>query len=274
MQMKARGITVLMAVVVLALAGCGLMEDVADRAEQVVDRGAEVPTPTTPAPLATPPASAFPASGSGAKLIVGVGRKFEPMYDFTGPSPAGFDAELARELATLLGKSGVDFRSGNRLLPRAAAGEVDLSIGALSIRQERLATNDFSKPYLAQEFVVVASRAGLTRQGLGRHDCVLGGSGIYKPLLDGTGCSIIATTTTARALERVAAGEAAFTVVDSVYLADLPAGAFKTDIALGKDVFGVALMKGNTTLKDAVDAALDSMERDGFLEFLRRRYGV
>ncbi len=297
--MKAPPLATLPALVVLVagllMSGCDSIDDLLDRSDKAdaepVAQAKEVPAPAPPplerpsaepappkaAQRPSPPAYAFPASGAGSKLIVGAGRRFEPMYDFTSGKPRGYDVDLILEMAQRLGKSGgVDFRSEGRLLPRAAAGEVDLAIGALSIREERLRTNSFSRPYLVQDFVVIAHAADVPsdRSQLAGRSCALGGSGIYKGLLEQSRCRISEITTTERAIERVAAGLDAFTVVDSVYAGDLPPGAVKTRIALGKDTLGIALQKGNISLKEALDVILDDLDREGFLDALRRRHGI
>ena len=253
----------------------------------VATTSTSAPTPTaTRTPEPTPggsalPASAFPASGRGRRLVVGTGKKFPPMYDFSGSSPAGFDVDFARLLADRLGKSGsLDFRSGSGTLRRAANGSVDLSIAALSIRPERLATNLFSNPYLRQDFVAIAAagRGSTVARALGRNpsslSCTVGASPIYRSILDGTGCSVSATTSTAKALRSVARRGADFTVVDSTYDLSQISGLSSTGVSMGTDTYGVAMQKGNRVLKRAVDAAIADLEADGTLGRLRREHGI
>jgi ABC-type amino acid transport substrate-binding protein len=210
-------------------------------------------------------------------MIVGVGSRFPPMYDFTGPSPVGFDPDLIQGVATCLGKRGpVDFRGGGRVLDRAASGEVDVSIGALSIRPERERTVRFSAPYLFASLIVVGrtERAEELSGDLSGRTCVAGPSPVYTEVLASVACVRKSSSTTDDALAQVARGDADFAVVDSALGAMLPAGVQRTGRRLGEDRYGIAMARSNAGLKAAVDACLKQLDGDGFIEELRQRYDL
>ena len=222
-----------------------------------------------------PPASAFPASASGPALVVGTGRKYWPYFDLTG-TPRGFDVEFGHELARRLGKQHASFRSGDSVRQRAARGEVDLSIGAISITPERERENLFSIPYHRTEFVAVAADGAGLRPApdlSGLMCSVYRAHNLYRSILDKTACRLVEASSHDEAIEMVRDGRADVTVVD-VANAGVVSGVVDTGVGLGGDRFGVALQLGNLVLKKAVDAAIRSLLSDGTLSELRDRFDL
>ena len=223
------------------------------------------------------PGSAFPASGSGSRLIVGTGQQYEPMFDTTGSQPRGFDIDLAHALAERLGKSGgVTFRVVKSSRSEAAAGSVDVGLQAISITPERERVNLFSIPYLSSRFVIVVHPdiAGSIRStALRGKVCAVGPNALYTGELKETGCTLKSYSSNVAAMGAVERGEAALTITDETH-AETLSGLVNTGVSTGTDQYGVAMKPGNHTLKNAVDESLRQLEQDGTLLQLRQRYGI
>ena len=95
----------------------------------------------------------------GGKLWVGCAASFPPYEERTAEGFVGIDVEMCAAIAKRLGKElvVVDYRFD--ALPEALeSGKIDMICSALAITEERLKTMDFSKPYDAnQEVVLVLS---------------------------------------------------------------------------------------------------------------------
>ena len=222
-------------------------------------------------------ADAFKASGSDSTLIVGTGTKFEPMFDTTDTVATGFDIDLARELALRLNKDDVRFISTSSARREAENGRVDLAIAAISITPQRLNENLFSLPYMESEFIVIANieyKGQISAGNLSQFSCVVGPNGVYSSQLERTGCNKSTEKSTLQAVDSVASGIAAFTVIDQAYKGDLKnPNLFRPGISLSTDSYGVVMQLGNLELKKAVDVILVDLNTDGTIKTLRRRYG-
>lgn len=263
----------------LMLAGLGLVAVIGLLVwveSQGVSRSA--PAPVVAAPQAAPaprPLSPFRASGEGPELVVAIGTRMPPMFDFTTPSaPTGFDVRLAEELARRLGKSGVRFDRTGNLRTRVTRGDADIAIGAISITPERELEQLYSIPYLEPEVRALVPRgrpdpdpSWFAVRCAAAHD-------IYAPMVTQTPCILVDVTSTAKATAAVEAGSADVVVLDTVEATQFTAGWRVTGPPLARDRYGIAMQLGNEALKQRVDDALRAMAADGTIQRLQDEAGV
>lgn len=97
----------------------------------------------------------------GGKLWVGCAASFPPYEERVADGFVGIDIEMCAAIAKKLGKElvVVDYRFD--ALPEALeSGKIDMICSALAITEERLKTMDFSKPYDANQEVVLVLADG------------------------------------------------------------------------------------------------------------------
>lgn len=102
------------------------------------------------------------------KLVVGINAEFAP-YEFHAmvdgkDTVAGFDVDLAREIAKDLGvELEIKELSFDALLTTLQSGQVDVIISGLSATEERRKTVDFSNPYYHSPEVVLTTKDNLDK---------------------------------------------------------------------------------------------------------------
>lgn len=87
----------------------------------------------------------------------------------TGPdgTPAGFDADLAKEIAQALGAEAVFLRRAqtfDAVVDMVASGEADIGLSNLSVTPERAMKVYFSRPYLHQRYALLINRLELAKE--------------------------------------------------------------------------------------------------------------
>lgn len=196
----------------------------------------------------------------------------------------GYEVDLAKEIARKLGRK-VELVNVPRFASLYEAGPKpwDVALAEVTINPERDANVDFSVPYLTADQGVLARKelvptptsiAGLR----GLRLCTLRGS---------TSATLVSTTiaptrkpalltTMELLLDRVRTGACDAAVADMPILATLRAevpdryGPIVGRIATG-EAYGVVLPEGST-LKPAVDDAIERLRRNGVLDRLAKRW--
>ncbi|MES2644212.1 MAG: protein kinase [Myxococcota bacterium] len=225
--------------------------------------------------VAPRPVSPFRASGEDPELIVAIGTRLPPMFDFTaGAEPTGFDVRLAQELARRLGKQGVRFDHAGNVRTRASRGEVDLAIGAISITPERELEQLYSIPYLEPEVRALVPRDRPDPDPTWFAVRCAAAHAIYAPMVATTPCILVDVTSTAKATAAVEAGSADVVVLDTIEAGQLSEGWRVTGPPIARDRYGIAMQLGNEALKQRVDDALRAMVADGTILRLQEEAGV
>ncbi|MGP3982769.1 glutamate ABC transporter substrate-binding protein [Streptomyces sp. KR80] len=222
------------------------------------------------------------SSGGGKKITVGI--KFDqPGLGLKTPDGtyAGFDVDVATYLAKELGYDAKDIEwketpSADRetALQR---GDVDFIAATYSINEERQQKVDFAGPYfLAHQDLLVRSNDKISKGDdlNGKKLCSVTGStsaqnvkkeiapkaqlkeyGTYSECIDGLASEAVDAITTD---DSILAGYAA---------QDQHKGKFKlAGLNLSNENYGVGVKKGDTELKDKINAALEKMVKDGSWE--------
>lgn len=198
----------------------------------------------------------------------------------------GIDAEIAQAIAEKLGlELVIDDMEFTPALLAAQNGESDFAMGGVSITEKRKATMDFSDSYATGIQVVIVKEDSPIQSvdDLGNAEmigCQAGTTGyLYcsdTPENDGFGEDhVTAYDTGALAVMDLAAGTIDAVVIDNEpakeYVAQTP-GLKILDGAWVTEDYGIGFQKGNTALKDAVNAALAELVADGTLQGILDKY--
>lgn len=244
-------------------------------------------TPTKEAGQTTPPpkyANTLAKVKGEGKLVMGTSADYKP-YEFVEnvngkDTIVGWEVEMAQEIAKELGVTleikNLPFESLLGLLPLKQA---DMVVAAVTIDAERQAAVDFSTPYHDGNQMLLVLKENTTVKGAAD--------------LKGKKVSAQLGSTGEELAGKIEGAEARST--ESFEAAVLDLLAKKTDAVIGDktvvenyakinnklQVVGeplndaqnaIALRKGDTELKAAIDQALDKMTRDGRLQAIKKKW--
>jgi polar amino acid transport system substrate-binding protein len=216
-------------------------------------------------------------------LQVGTDATYPPFetIDPQGKEVIGFDADLMRAIGERLGVR-VEFVvvPFDGILAALRSGKYGAVISALTITEDRAREVLFSRPYHAA----------------GQSICVPAGSPIRGAAdLTGRRLGVQLGTTGEREARRVPGADViSFDAIGAAFIdmmngrcdaviADTPTAAlFARDHPdfrmvgepINRESYGIAFRPGDAALKSAVDATLESLEGDGTLRTLRRRWNL
>lgn len=218
-----------------------------------------------------------------AGVIRVVQTQANPPWNFLeNGKPAGYDVDVARELARRLGIPKVEFLASNfqGFIPGVQASRFDMVIAGQTITKEREKQVEFSRPYQVNGISVFVP-AGSSISGVGD----LGGKRIA--VTAGTTQATFARETIPGAdiktydnatlgLIDVSRGRADAALVSrfqGTFLSSKNGLAVKpVGPLLESEVNGISFAKGSKAFKHAVDTALDEMIRDGALSAISRKW--
>jgi polar amino acid transport system substrate-binding protein len=212
------------------------------------------------------------------ELVMFTDARWAPFeYIGEGGKEEGVDIDLARAIAEDLGVKlriiNADFDGFSLALQN---GQADIAIAALTITAERKESLDFSDPYTnsCQYILKQESNTGLRslddlaglRVGvhLGTTGDFLVSNQIDHGVLTGTGAEVVQYKSLQEASLALVKGDLGAIVCDDLWAKNLAAvnrglTCFEARFADGtieEEFYGIALAKGNTTLLQAVNAAL------------------
>nr|BFE34556.1 glutamate ABC transporter substrate-binding protein [Actinomadura rugatobispora] len=198
-----------------------------------------------------------------------------------GGAYAGFDVDVAREIARRLGAT-VAFRpvtSATRET-RLRSGDVDLVVASYSITPQRKTLVAFAGPYYVahQDILVRGSDAGAVknvRDLEGRRLCHVRGSVSYPRVQEEKGVAVLPADADGydHCLQRLSAGELDAVSTDDLILAGLAAKAAKegrggpplriVNAPISDEPYGVGIARGDLDGCEAVNRAITGMYQDG-----------
>ena len=245
----------LLGLVLGALAGCG----------------------SSPGPAAEP--TPVPGATQGGRLTIGIPFDEPGIGMKTGDTYAGFDVETATYVAKALGvpPENITWKesTGAQREAMLTSGEVDLIFSTFTITDERKQTVDFAGPYFLahQDLLVRRNETEITGPETlnGKDLCTVAGTTSAENILrfyQGR-INLKEFPRYSDCVAALAASEVDAVTTDDVILAGYAAdpqyqGRLKV---IGKgfsdEAYGVGIKKGNTALKDQVNAALQQYVADG-----------
>jgi len=211
------------------------------------------------------------------KFIMGLDDSFAPMgfRDDMG-NIVGFDVDLAREVTKRLGielvLQPIDWDSKEMELN---SGNIDCIWNGFTITEERLANLNFTAPYIANnQMILVAANSGIKSKAdlTGKEIGVQKGSSALDAVNDDELAGMVSSVSeypqNVDAFNDLKIGRLAAVVADEImaryYLAtDAYKDLVLLDEALAPEEFGVGFKKDNFALRDAVQATLNLMVKDG-----------
>lgn len=274
-MMKKRLLSAVMAsAMVLSLAACGGAKTETTAAET----SAETKEETTAADTTAADTTAAAAEAAGGTLIVGFDQDFPPM-GFVGDNGefTGFDLDLAKEVASRLGleykAQPIAWDSKDMELE---SGNIDCIWNGFTMTG-REDDYTWTTPYMANKQVfVVANDSDINSQAdlAGKVVEVQADSSAEAALrenqdLANTFGQLLTTpdyNTAFMDLEQGAVDAVAMDTIVAAYQIKQRNADFKIlDDALSEEEYGVGFKKGNTELRDKVQATLEEMAADGTL---------
>lgn len=191
----------------------------------------------------------------------------------------GFDIELASLVAAELGKEArfkdLPFSS---LLVAVQNEMVDAAIATITVTPERTQKFDFTKPYYFESLAMVTYQGqSLSKEGSLKDKkiaCQMGTTMEYWLQAHAKEAQVTTTDTNPQAIEALKAGH-----VDGVLIDEVQARAFvKRNPKLSYQVFAQAdtgyaiVVKKNSLLVEKMNTALESLERKGEIDKLKKKY--
>ena len=212
-------------------------------------------------------------------LTMATNAEFPPYEYMEDGKVVGIDAEIAAAIAEKLGMeleiNNIQF---DAIIPAVQSGKADVGVAGMTITEDRLQNVDFSVPYTTSKQVIIVNEEDPAVTGAAD----IAGKKVGVQL--GTTGDIFAADET-DFVERFNKGADAVMAltqrkVDCVIIDAQPAKAYveKNEglVILEEDFvveeYAIALKKGNTELKEKIDAALEELKADGTLDEIIGKY--
>jgi polar amino acid transport system substrate-binding protein len=212
-------------------------------------------------------------------LSIGMEIGYPPFeyYGADGKTPIGFDVQMAQALAAKLGlRTNFIDTAWDGIFAGVDTGKYDCIISAATLTEERLARNNFTKPYIgnAQAMVLrkgsaVTARSPEETAGLGVAYQGESTSDIYMAKLAAQGVTFVPYEydKVLNCFDELRLGRVDVIVCDSLVAVDFLAVEDNPFEMVWQgpadETFGICLKKGNDALTQALDKALDELFADG-----------
>ena len=275
-------VTMLLALVmVLSLAACGGENEPAN------DAGSSAPANDTQ-PADDKSASPSFTTVEAGKLHMSTNAEFPP-YEMTTDDGgfAGIDVEVADAIAKKLGlELVVDDMGFDAALTAVQTGQSDIAMAGITVTDDRLEVMDFSDSYATGVQVVIIKEDSPAVQSLddlasaamiGTQKATTGYIYCSAPVEEGGYGEdhVIAFDTGALAVMALVNGQVYAVVIDNepakAYVAENP-GLKILDTEFAVEDYAIGFAKGNTALKDAVNAAMAELKADGTFQNIVDKY--
>jgi polar amino acid transport system substrate-binding protein len=211
-------------------------------------------------------------------FAVGMAIEYPPMeyYDVDGKTPIGFDVQLAKALADKLGlKVKYVDTAWDGIFAGVNTGKYDAVISGVTITPDRIAAQNFTKPYIGNAMTIVLLKGSAVNVAkpediAGYRVCYQAETtaNIYANRLAGQGVDFTAFAydNIMQCFEDLRHGRVDIIVVDSLVASNYVAGDSPFQIVwqgTADEKFGICLKKGNDALTDALNKALDELFAEG-----------
>lgn len=220
------------------------------------------------------------------ELIVGIYPEFQP-FEFVDDDGniAGFDADLAAELAKDLGMTlTLQVTAFKDIIPGVASGALDLGISGIYINEDRLEVVDFSASYLEDSLSCIVKEGGGVTDEESLEGKLIGsqtgsvGIETAEMYTDMENC--IGFANAATAIQELAGGTLDAVITDTPVamriLKELDDSTLSIldSIAFDREYYAVAIPKGNDELKAKIDASIARMVEDGTIDKLVIKWDI
>ena len=221
---------------------------------------------------------------NNGKLTMGTNAYFAPYEYYDGEKIVGIDAEIAEAIAKKLGLTlEIKDMQFDSIITAVEAGDVDVGIAGMTVTDERKEQVDFSISYAngVQSIIVKEDSA------IKIADYLFADGANYKVGVQlGTTGDIYCEDDLGkeRVTEYANGNEAVVALlggdIDCVVIDNEPAKSFVAnnqglkilETAYADEDYAIAIKKGNTQLRDAIDDAIKALTSDGTIDAILKKY--
>lgn len=215
-------------------------------------------------------------------LVIGVDDSYPPMeYKDTSGNLTGFDVEMANEIGKRMGKK-VEYKSTlfDGIFAALDAGKFDCVISSVSITDDRLKSNLFTDPYIANAQMIVVKpddnsitkAEDLAGKTVGVQLGTTADTSAETLLKKGISFTPKKYNEIIQTFSDMNTGRLNAIIVDEVvgeyYIAKDPTHFKEAAVKLTNEPIGVCFKKTNTKLRDDMQAVINEMYEDGFMKNL------
>ena len=212
-----------------------------------------------------------------APLIVGTNAEFPPFTFLANEEIVGFDIDISKEVAKRLSRE-IKFKDVpfDALLPDLFLGNVDFVAAGMSVTEERAKRVLFTKPYLKDDPLVILTKKNCECLE-GKNVVVVEGFTADLLMTDSLGSFLTRLPTQADCFMALKCGRADAFVTAKSTMETFFQSQGRTDFywfALPGtgETCALVLPKQSTTLLEAIQEALDSMEADGTVAIIKKKW--
>ena len=216
------------------------------------------------------------------KLIMATSADFPPYEYYDGDQVVGIDAEIAKAVADKLGlELVIEDTKFDSIIVGVQSGKYDIGCAGMTVTEERLQSVNFTSTYATGiQSVIVPEGSEITDV-----DTLLDGDYIVGVQIGTTGDIYMTDDVGEDRIDRYQKGTDAIIAltsgkVDAVVIDNEPAKAFVAaneglvilDTAYAEEDYAMCLSKDNEDLLNAINGALDELEKDGTLDAIVAKY--
>ncbi len=218
------------------------------------------------------------------KLTMATNAYFAPYEYYDGDEIVGIDAEIAKAIAEKLGLEleikDMDF---NAILTAIQAGDADMGVAGMTVREDRLEKVDFSISYANGVQAIIVKEDSPIKTA----DDLFADGVTYKAGVQlGTTGDAYCTEDLGddRVTQYVNGNEAIVALqggdVDCVIIDNEPAKSYVAankglkilETSYADEDYAIAIKKGNTALRDAIDKAIEELTEEGVIDEILAKY--
>ena len=212
-------------------------------------------------------------------LMIGMDIDYPPMeyVGSDGVTPMGFDVDLGKAIAERLGLTPEFIDTAwDGIFASVETQRFDIIMSSVTITDARLATHNFSNPYVGNAMAIVTRKDSAFKprspqqlQGLGVSFQAETTAKFFMERLEEGGLTytILAYDTVTRCFDELQLGRVDVIVTDGVVAGDYAAPADSvfeiTWVGEPDEFFGIVIAKGNDALTDAINGALEDLFNNG-----------
>jgi polar amino acid transport system substrate-binding protein len=220
-------------------------------------------------------------SAATKTLTIGVDDTYPPMEfkDSTGSKDIGFDIDLATEAAKRMGmKVKIEPIAWDGIFAALKAKKFDCIISSVSMTADRVQTYDFTKPYIANAQMIVVKKGdssitsadSLAGKNVGCQIQTTANDSANTLLKDGVKFNLTTYDQIIECFEALSSNKIQAVIVDEVvgeyYIKQSPDTYEAAAVKLTNEPIGACFRKDESSLRDSMQKAFDSMSADGTMK--------
>jgi len=225
----------------------------------------------------------FSLSRIAATLVVGTNAEFPPFSYVQNNSIVGFDIDVAKEVAKRLGQP-IEWKDMpfEALIPETILGRVDFVAAGMSYTEERAKRVLFTRPYIAEDPLMILSNSDkiTSLDDLkGKTVVVIEGFAADSWISSKSGFNLIRLPTQADGFMAIKSGRVdafvtAKSTIDLLFKQQNTSLLHAVVIEGTGETCALVIPKSKPTMLLDIQKALDEMESDKTLDYLKDKWGL